>query len=171
MKNNDLISLLEKLTEANVEFVLVGGFAGVAYGCTYVTEDIDICCKFTPDNLLALQKTLSDLQPVHRMTPKKKKLHLTKENCGDFKNLYLATKIGQLDCLSFIEGIGDYEKARKSSRVIQVEQLKIHVLNLDALIKAKKALNRPRDKQAIKQLEAIKILKKKNNFSPRRKEE
>jgi hypothetical protein len=35
------------------------------------------------------------------------------------------------------------------------------VLSLNALIKAKKAMNRPRDKQALLQLEAIKKLKNK----------
>lgn len=148
------------LAEAKVDFVLVGGFAAVVHGCNYVTQDIDICCDFSPANLMILQKTLSDLQPVHRMTPKRQKLKLTERTCVDFKNLYFDTKIGQLDCLSLIEGIGDFEQVKKVSRIIKVGKVKIHVLSLDALIRAKKAMNRPRDIQAIMQLEAIKKLNK-----------
>ncbi len=158
--NEDFIQLLERLADAGVEFVLVGGFAGVVHGCTYVTQDIDICCDFSKPNLLALQKTLSDLKPVHRMTPKRLKLELTEKNLSDFKNLFLDTKIGQLDCLSLIEGVGDYNQVKKESSIIKVGKIKIHVLDIDALIKSKKAMNRPRDRQAIIQLEAIKELKK-----------
>ncbi len=52
-----------------------------------------------------LQKALADLNPVHRMTSNRNKLELTAENCSQFKNLYLDTDIGQLDCLEQIEGM------------------------------------------------------------------
>jgi hypothetical protein len=157
----DFFDLLERLVEADVDFVIIGGFAGVIHGCTYLTQDIDICCDFSPANLLALQKAVSNLHPVHRMTPRQKKLELTEKNCGRFKNLYLDTDIGQLDCVSFIDGLGDYQKVRRASELVEVRDTKLRVLSLNALIKAKKAMNRPRDKQALLQLEAIKKLKNK----------
>jgi hypothetical protein len=156
--SDDFTNLLERLARAKVEFVLVGGFACVVHGCTYVTQDIDICCDFSVGNLMALQETLSDLQPVHRMTPKRQKLKLTEKTCRDFKNLYLDTEIGQLDCLSLIDGVGDYNQVKQASRTIKFGKVKIHVLDIDALIKAKKALNRPHDRLVITQLEAIKKL-------------
>lgn len=159
MKSN-FFNLLERLVRANVDFVIVGGFAGVVYGCTYVTQDIDICCVFSTDNLLLLQKALSGVHAVHRHTPKRKELELTRANCREYKNLYLDTNIGQLDCLSFIDGVGDYRKVKKGSRIIKVEDMRLRVLNLDALIDSKKAMNRPRDKEGVLQLEAIKKLKK-----------
>lgn len=158
---DDFIDLLERLGKAGVDFVIIGGFAGIVHGCTYVTQDIDICCDFSPSNLLALQKAVSDLHPVHRMTPKRKKLELTEKNYGQFKNLYLDTDIGQLDCVSFIDGLGDYQKVRRASVPVKVGGTKLRVLSLNALIKAKKAMNRPRDKEALLQLEAIKKLKNK----------
>jgi len=159
---SNFFSLLEQLVRADVDFVIVGGFAGVVHGCTYVTQDIDICCDFSVANLLRLQEALADLHPVHRMTPNRKKLKLTEKNCGQFKNLYLDTDVGQLDCLSFIDGLGDYQKVEQASEIIKVEDIQLRVLGLDALIIARKAINRPRDNEAIKQLEAIKKLKKKS---------
>lgn len=153
------MNLLERLVSGGVDFAVVGGFAGVVYGCTYVTQDIDICCDFSPTNLLALQKAISDLHPVHRMTPNHKKLRLTEKTCVQLKNLYLDTDIGQLDCLSFIDGIGDYQKVKRASVLVKVQDMQLRVMRLDALIKAKKQMNRPHDKQAILQLEAIKRLK------------
>jgi hypothetical protein len=157
--SNDFVNLLERLVNNGVEFVIVGGFAGVVHGCTYVTQDIDICCDFSPANLLLLQKAISDLNPVHRMTPNRKKLKLSDRTSEQFKNLYLDTENGQLDCLSFIDGLGNYSRVKQESEFVEVEDVKIRVLRLDALIKSKRALNRPRDKAAILQLESINRLR------------
>lgn len=158
--NDDFHDLLTRLIETKVDFVLVGGFAGVVHGCSCVTQDIDICCDFSPENLLALQKAVSNLHPVHRMTPGRKRLNLTERTCSQLKNLYLDTDIGQLDCLSFIDGLGDYQTVKQASELIKIKDLPLRILSLDGLMKAKKAMNRPRDRQVIFELEAIKKLKK-----------
>jgi hypothetical protein len=157
------LNLIERLKKGGVKFVLVGGFAGIVHGCTYVTQDIDICCDFSAANLLALQKALKNLHPVHRMTPKRLKLKLTAENCTQLKNLYLDTDIGQVDCLDSIKGLGDYEDVENLSETRDLgDGLQIRVLTINSLIKARKAMKRPRDKEAILQLEAIKKMQKKN---------
>lgn len=160
---SDFFDLLGRLVEAGVDFVIVGGFAGVAHGCTYVTQDIDICCDFSPANLLRLQKAVSDIGPVHRMTPNRQKLELTEKNCATFKNLYLDTEIGQLDCISFVDGVGNYQQVKDTSVLIEAEGMKLRILGLEALIKSKRAMSRGHDKEAILQLEAIKKLKSKQS--------
>ena len=70
-------------------------------------------------------------------------------------------RIGRcLDCLSMIEGLGNYTQVKLASESIDVEGLRLNVLMIDALIKTKKAMNRPRDIEIIRQLEAIKALKR-----------
>ena len=155
-------SLLFRLNEENVRFVIIGGFAGIVHGCTFVTQDIDICCEFSTENLLSLQNALAGIHPVHRMTPKRQKLELTTENCKDYKNLYLDTDLGQLDCIGFVQGVGGFKKVIQSSQTIEVENHKFNVLRIEALIETKKAINRPRDKEAIIQLEAMKKIE--DNF-------
>jgi len=158
----DFLELIERLAKGGVRFVLVGGFAGVVHGCTYVTQDIDICCDFSADNLLALQEALKDLNPVHRMTPQRLKLELTAENCAGFNNLYLDTDIGQLDCLGYVQGLGNYKDVEPLSEIRDIgDGLKMRVLTVDSLIKARKAMNRPRDRQALLELEAIRKTQKK----------
>ena len=39
----DLKELLKKIISSDMEFVIIGGFAGVFHGATQVTQDIDIC--------------------------------------------------------------------------------------------------------------------------------
>jgi hypothetical protein len=87
------------LIRHRIEFVVVGGFAAVAHGVTQLTQDIDICCRMTPDNLMRLQDALSDLHPVHRMPPERPPVQLTPETAAEFRNLYLETNWGELDCL------------------------------------------------------------------------
>lgn len=114
--SSDFFDLLERLLKAGFDFVIVGGFAGVVHGCTYVTQDINICCDFSVDNLVRLQKALSDLHPVHLMTPDRRRLELNEENCRQIKNLYIDTDFGQLDCLSFVDGLGEYDKVKQVSQ-------------------------------------------------------
>lgn len=156
------LELIERLTKGGVKFVLVGDFAGVVYGCTYVTQAIDICCDFSAANLLALQEALKDLHPVHRMTPQRLGLKLTTENCAGFNNLYLDTDIGQVDCLGFVQGLGTYADIEPLSEMRDIgEGQRIRVLTIDSLIKARQAMNRPRDREAVLQLEAIRKMRKK----------
>ena len=152
---NDFLELLRRLTGAKVRFVVIGGFAATAYGCTLVTEDMDICCDFSTENLMRLQKALECIGPVHRMTPNRKPLELTPDNAVGLKNLYLETDLGVLDCIGSVSGVGDYQQTRKVSRQIETEGIVLNILNIEALIQSKTVLNRPRDQQAVIQLKAI----------------
>ena len=158
---NDFLNLLAKLRKAGVDFVIIGGFAGVIHGCTFVTQDIDICCDFTPENLLRLQGAIADLNPVHRMTPNRLKLQLTEDQCKNLKNLYLDTRLGRLDCISFVMGVGNFEKVKAASETIVVDNEKYLVSDIDSLIASKTALNRKKDSQILAQLESIKGLEAK----------
>ena len=62
--------------------------------------------------------------------------------------------------MSFLDGLGDYSQVKRESELVEVEEMKMRVLSLDALIKAKESMNRPRDKEAVLQLEAIRKLTK-----------
>ena len=149
-------SILARLIEHNVKFVVVGGFAAMTHGCTLLTIDIDVCCDMSAENLLALQKALSDIRPIHRMTPDRRPLNLTQENCRGLKNLYLDTDDGQIDCLGEIKGIGDYEAVKAMSEKIDLPFGSCSILSLDGIIKAKSAMDRPRDKETVLQLKVIK---------------
>ena len=147
--------LLERLIKHQVEFVVVGGFAAIAHGGTLLTQDIDICCNFTPENLIRLQQAVVDLHPVHRMTPTRIPLSLAPESCHGLKNIYLETDYGQLDCLGSVKGLGPFVTVEEQSILVQLEAGPCRILSLEALIKAKEAMGRPRDKETVLQLRAI----------------
>lgn len=147
--------ILRLLSTHGVDFVVVGGYAVVAHGGTMVTQDVDVCCCFSQENLLRVQDALKDVHPVHRMTPKRLPLQLTADHGQGLKNIYLDTDIGQLDCLSTILGVGDFQEVKKRSFMVNMNGYELRLLELDALIAAKKAMTRPRDREAVIQLEAL----------------
>jgi hypothetical protein len=154
--SGSLVDILNRLSENNVDFVIIGGFAAVTHGSTMVTHDLDICCEFSADNLSRLQNALADLHPVHRLTRQKLPLIIKPESCSRFKNLYLETDFGILDCLGSVLGIGKFKKVKESSVLIETPgRHAFRVMSIDALIKAKKAMHRPKDIETVIQLQTI----------------
>lgn len=45
---SDLQRLLLRLDDAGIGLVLVGGYAGVLYGSSTLTRDIDVCAVLSP---------------------------------------------------------------------------------------------------------------------------
>jgi hypothetical protein len=153
----NLSELLRRLIAAQVDFVLVGGFAAVAHGVTLVTRDVDVCCRFDEPNLMRIQTALADLHPVHRSRPDLP-LALTPEQCATLKNLYVKTDLGVLDCLADVLGVGGYAEVVACSVEVELPVGKCRVIDLDALIQAKEAMGRDHDKITVKHLLEIKKL-------------
>jgi hypothetical protein len=149
-------ALLVRLQQHQVEFVIIGGVCGIMHGVTLVTTDLDICCRFSTENLYHLQAAVQELHPYHRLLANKLPLELTDELCSRLKNLYLQTDLGKLDCLGEVAGVGDYETVLRNSVIFKLSYGDFRVLNLDAAIAAKEAVGRPRDLEAVRQLRAIK---------------
>jgi predicted nucleotidyltransferase len=155
MPQNDK-ALLSRLKEQKVEFVIIGGVCGVLHGASLVTLDLDICCRFSRENLRRIEAAVKDLHPRHRLTANKLPLELTDELCDSLKNIYLNTDLGILDCLSEVSGIGDYEQVLQQSIPHSISYGEFRILNLDALIAAKSAAGREKDLDAVRLLQAIK---------------
>ena len=150
----NLSELTRRLIESHVEFVLVGGFAAVAHGVTLVTRDVDICCRFSETNLMRVQKAFADLHPVHRSRPDLA-LELTPEQCAGLKNLYLKTDLGIVDCLGEVLGIGNFEAVLKHSVEVELPYGNCRIIDIEALIRAKEAMNRDHDQITVKHLKEI----------------
>jgi hypothetical protein len=154
MPQNDK-ALLRGLTEQNVEFVVIGGVCGVLHGVALVTLDLDICCRFSRENLRRIETAVRDLHPRHRLTAHRLPLELTDELCDTLKNLYLTTDLGILNCLSEVSGLGDYEQVLRHSISQQMSFGSLRILSLDALITAKEAAGREKDLYAVRLLRAL----------------
>jgi hypothetical protein len=99
------------------------------------------------------------------MTPRRSKLELTPENCRGLRNLYLDTDWGQLDCLGNVLGVGDFEEVLRASMSIRLPFGTCRVLTISALINAKSAMDRPRDRETVEQLTIIRRRTRKSRRS------
>ncbi|MGH7214283.1 MAG: hypothetical protein ACREIT_05925 [Tepidisphaeraceae bacterium] len=148
--------LLQRLTDAGVEFVVVGGVAASLHGSSLSTEDLDVCIPTTEENVRRVLGALADVEPRLRMLPARPPLPDDVEKLRGVKNLYLITKLGQIDLLGELPPLGSYQDALRRVVIVQVEGRPVRVLDLDSLIDIKRSLNRVKDRMALLYLESLK---------------
>lgn len=151
----ELNQLLKRLCEANVEFVIVGGFAATLHGSTLLTRDLDVCTILNAESVEKLRELFRDLHPVHRFTPQRLSFLDNPDPGTPMNNLYLQTDLGAVDFLGTISGVGTYASVRQHSIEVELFGYPVRVISRDALIKAKEAIGREKDLLAVKELRAI----------------
>ena len=151
----NLNQLLQRLCDAEIDCVVVDGFAGVLHGSTLVTRDLDVCAILTPASVGKLRTVLADLRPVHRMTPQRLSFLAVPEPGVEARNLYLETDAGAVDFLESITGVGDFDRVRAAPAEIELCGRRCRVMSLPDLIAAKLALGRDKDLLAAQELQAI----------------
>ena len=151
--NADFLKILQEMAGCGVEFVLVGGIAANFHGSAMTTYDCDVAVALDADNLRKLAQSLSGLSPTfrHKQPPRNFDEHEAAQ--GGWKNIYLDTSAGVLDCLGEIKGIGGYAECKARSLEVDLGGFSIRVLSREALIEAKKAMGRPKDLLTVAQLE------------------
>jgi len=152
---SDLQRLLQRLDDAGVGFVLVGGYAAMLHGSSLLTRDVDVCAVLTPDNLEKLREAFREFHPVHRLSSPQRSFLDVPEPGVALDNLYLNTDLGTLDLLGSITGVGDFERVAHGAVTIELFGRRVRAISLDDLIAAKEALGRDKDLIAAKELRAI----------------
>ena len=147
--------LMVRLSDAGLDFVVIGGVCAAYYGYSVNTFDLDICCEFSESDVRKIYSAVADLAPVHRITPQRLPFESTDCLRPGLKNLYLGTSIGKLDCLSEVAGLGAFENLLRRSTSASLFGKHFRFLSIDALIDSKRATARPNDMRTIGQLEAI----------------
>jgi predicted nucleotidyltransferase len=148
-------ALLSRLAEAGLEFVIVGGYAAVSHGSSYVTKDVDICLVFSEENVAKLRVALRDLNPQHRMAPQRLSFLDVPPPGTPLQNLYLRTDWGIVDILSSVLGVGDFSRLKERAETVEVDGRRFALISLDDLIRAKEAMGREKDLLTAKELRAI----------------
>lgn len=147
--------LLQRLSEAGLDFVIVGGYAAISHGSSYLTRDVDICALLTEENLTKLRKALAEWNPKHRMTPQKLSFLLYPPTGQPLNNLYLKKDRGVLDIISSVLGVGDFKRLKENAEELEVDGQLYRVISLGDLITAKEAMGREKDLLTAKELRAI----------------
>jgi predicted nucleotidyltransferase len=148
------------LAEHGVEFIVVGGQAEVLMGSSRVTYDVDLCYRRTSDNLGRLATALGTLNLTLRGAPPDLKFRLDAQALALGQN-YTFEVDGEypLDLLGYLEPIGVYDDLLPHAETVAIGGRPTLVIGLDDLIRIKRHINRPKDRESLLQLEAIKRLR------------
>lgn len=147
--------LLESLHRNDVAFVIVGGIAATLHGSARLTFDLDLVYERTPENLSRLVDALLPFSPYLRGAPPGLPFQFDTETLKRGLNFTLTTSDGPVDLLGEVSGIGGFGVAREHSEAARMFDGTYYYLDLDTLIISKKAAGRPKDFEAIAELEAI----------------
>ena len=151
----DFEGLLKALQGSGVAFIVVGGAAATALGSARLTLDLDVVYARSPLNLTALTSALAPLSPYLRGAPPGLPFRFDEPTLRRGLNFTLTTSLGDIDLLGEIAGGGGYESLLPHSVELMLFGIPCRSLGLDMLIHAKRAAGRPKDLEAIAELEAI----------------
>jgi hypothetical protein len=155
----DEIALLAALVAGGVDFVVVGGFAGVIHGITRVTQDLDIAYADDQANLDRLSAVLVELEGKLRGVVDDVPFVPDGRALRRLRLATLLTAHGSLDLLAEPAGAPPYPELRaRAPSVTLAEGLDVRVASLDDLLAMKYAAGRPKDLMDAAELEALKRL-------------
>ena len=151
----NLFEVARRLSEAHVEFVIVGGIAIRSHGGNYITEDLDICYSRTRDNLKTLAAVLAPLNPRPRGHNPSLPFVFDWSTLQHGTNFTFTTSMGDVDLLGEVKGIGNYEDLLGESLTVDLDGSPTKILSIPALIVAKEASAREKDQPGLKVLYAL----------------
>lgn len=145
----DFADLLIELCEAQVEFLLVGGWAVILYGHVRATDDMDIFVRPSIENSARVFAALEAFGAPLRA-------HAV--NAAQFAQEGAAYRFGvaplKVEVLTQISGVS-FDQARQGSRTFELEGRQIPYIGKQALIANKKAAARYKDLADVEELERI----------------
>jgi predicted nucleotidyltransferase len=153
--NTDFSAPLRVLAGGGVEFILVGGLAAAVHGAARATYDVDVLYARTPENIGRLVAALAPLQPYLRGAPPGLPFKWDAETISRGLNFTLTTTGGALDLLGELTYGGTYERVLPDTEIVTAFGIECRCLSLERLIQVKRAVGRPKDLEALAELEAI----------------
>ena len=146
---------VQALCDAGVEFVVIGGLSATFHGSARVTYDLDICYCRSSANLRRIVSALAPFHPRLRGVPSGLPFIWDEGTLRNTTVLTLQTDIGEIDLLAEVAGLGAFEDVRKHSITVDAFERRMATLDLQGLIRAKRAAGREKDLLAIPELESL----------------
>ncbi|HEX4123101.1 MAG TPA: hypothetical protein VHY37_00120 [Tepidisphaeraceae bacterium] len=156
LPKSELEEICALLNAHHVSFILIGGQAEYLFGSPRVTYDVDVCYQRTPENLDRLAAALRQLDVSLRDAPPGLAFTIDARSLAFGSNFTLSTRFGSLDLIGYVEPIGTFDDLARSTTTLALGEQEVMVISLDDLIAIKRHIGRPKDKDSLHQLLAIK---------------
>lgn len=146
---------LERLMAYGVRFVLIGGAALELHGSGYRTFDIDVVYDATSENIASIVDCLASLEPRLRAgTGETLPIPWDATFVRNARKLSLTTNAGDVDLFDEVPPSLTYADLFARKLVTQLRS-GLTILNLEGLQLTKMAANRPKDRLALPEIEAM----------------
>ena len=157
MKSNNpnFEEFLPLLLKHKVKFILIGGGAAMAHGSARATYDVDVVYARDRENIRRLIEAIGPHSPYLRGAPPGLPFVFDEKTVRNGLNFTLTTALGDIDFLGEVAGGGTYEQLRPHSEKVNAFGCKFLCVSLERLIQLKRAAGRPRDLEAIAELQAL----------------
>jgi hypothetical protein len=151
----DFKAALGALVGAGVRFIIVGGAAATAHGAARLTQDLDVVYARDPGNIRRLTNALAPHAPYLRGVPPGLPFRFDDATVKRGLNFTLTTSLGDLDLLGEIVGGGGFDALVPDTVELELFGLRCLCLNLGKLVEVKRAAGRPKDLEALAELESL----------------
>jgi predicted nucleotidyltransferase len=149
-----LRQLLERLTEAEIRFVLVGGLAVNAWGYLRATRDVDVVPDPSSENLAKLDALLKELGGKVDVGGRLLDSSAISTFLKTGDRTLVVTELGRIDVLQGLPQIPVFAALDAEASDVDIEGLSVRVCSLDHLRAMKQASERPRDRDDLEALDA-----------------
>jgi hypothetical protein len=150
-KAPDLRKLFGPLVAHGVNFVLIGGMAGIARGSSYPSYDLDVAYARDKANMGRLVAALKEIGVRLRGVPADLPFQLDERTIENGANFTFVTPYGDLDVLADVAGVRSYDELSEAAEEKELFGFPVRVASLDHLIAMKRAANRPKDQNMVEE--------------------
>jgi len=153
----EIEAVLRALNDAGVRYVVIGGVAMRLQGASHRTDDFDVFYGRDAANLEAIVRALLPYRPRLRGAPEGLPFIFDSRSLRNGLNFTFTTDIGAIDLLGDTGGM-DFEGLWERSSSVTVNDIPVRIASVNDIIVMKRAANRPKDRDHIKSLEALRQL-------------
>jgi predicted nucleotidyltransferase len=147
--------LLPALTRGSIEFILIGGVAGIVHGSARATYDVDLVYSRTDENIEHLVNVLAPHTPYLRDAPPGLPFSWDAKTIRSGLNFTLATNLGDIDLFGEVAGGETYDDLVPHSFEVEAFGVRFKCIDLPTLIRIKEAAGRAKDREAIAELRVL----------------
>lgn len=138
--NQDFRDFIEALNEANVEYVLVGGYAVIYHGYNRTTGDLDIWVNSSSENFIKLKKAFRSFGLSLFDLTETRFLDTNSNDVYTFGRPPVC-----IDILTKVKGL-NFNETNENAKMLSFDGVLVKMIDIRDLIKAKKSANRNKDK-------------------------
>jgi len=154
--------ILRTLASHSVDYLLIGGLAALAHGSSMATADADLLPRLDDDNLERLLDVLQELDAKILLAPDRMameagepwevtELRRGPQGLKSADDWHFSTIAGPVDVVLTAAGVGTYADHEQPD-VREAFNVTVPVASLQDVLRSKRALDRPKDREVIREL-------------------